>query len=168
MPATMHRMPPPPTLSMVSTLHSAMSAELCTVFFCSESRLAQALLNNIIIIRVDAVVMGCWCNGQLVVWAFIVILLLSSLWFIWNNSFCQIPARYTSTASNIRNLPIALPLDYSSNGQDKNPPWFCAIVCIIYDKNSVWSLSSWRSSGAIVCTIQLNKIQIYTFLWPVL
>ena len=59
MPATMHRMLPPPTLSMVSTLHSAMSAELCTVFFCSESRLAQALLNNIITIRVDAVVMGC-------------------------------------------------------------------------------------------------------------
>ena len=50
--------------------------------------------------------MGSWCNGQLVVWAFIVILLFSSLWFIWNNSFCQIPARYTSTASNIWNLPI--------------------------------------------------------------
>ena len=29
--------------------------------------------------RVDAAVMGSWCNGQLVVWAFIVILLLSSL-----------------------------------------------------------------------------------------
>ena len=56
--------------------------------------------------RVDVVVMGSWCNGQRVVWAFIVILLLSSLWFIWNNSFCQIPARYTRTASNIRNLPI--------------------------------------------------------------
>ena len=40
--------------------------------------------------------MGSWCNGQLV----------SLLWFIWNNSFCQIPARYTSNASNIRNLPI--------------------------------------------------------------
>ena len=58
--------------------------------------------------KVDAVVMGSWCNGQLVVWAFTFIanLLLSSLWFIWYNSFCQIPARYTSTASNIRNLPI--------------------------------------------------------------
>ena len=48
--------------------------------------------------RVDAVVMGSWCNGQVVVWAFIVILLLSSLLFILINSFCQIPARYTSTA----------------------------------------------------------------------
>ena len=56
--------------------------------------------------------MGCWCNGQLVVWAYIVILLLSSLWFIWNNSFCQIPACYTSTASNIRNLPITPGLLY--------------------------------------------------------
>ena len=37
---------------------------------------------------------------------YIVILLLSSLWFIWNNSFCQIPARYTSTAGNNRYLPI--------------------------------------------------------------
>ena len=62
--------------------------------------------------RVDAVVMGSWCNGQLVVWAFIVILLLSSLWFIWNNSFCQIPAHYTSTASNIRNLLITPGLLY--------------------------------------------------------
>ena len=50
-----------------------------------------------------------------------------------------------------------------SNGQDKNPPWFCAIVCIIYDKYSVWSLSSWRSPGATVCTIQLNKIQILLY-----
>ena len=55
--------------------------------------------------RVDAVVMGSWWNGQLVVRAFIVILLLSSLWFIWNNSFCQIPARYTSTASNPAHYP---------------------------------------------------------------
>ena len=58
--------------------------------------------------------MGSWCNGQLVVWAFIVILLLSSLWFIWNNSFChQIPACYSSTASNIRNLPISTGLLYN-------------------------------------------------------
>ena len=62
--------------------------------------------------RVDAVVMGCWCNGQLVIWAFTVILLLSSHWFNWNNSFCQIPAHYTSTASNIRNLPITPGLLY--------------------------------------------------------
>ena len=49
--------------------------------------------------------MGSWWYGHL---SFIVILLLSSLWFIWNNSFCQIlaHARYTSTASNVRNLPI--------------------------------------------------------------
>ena len=64
------------------------------------------------LIRVDAVVMGSWCNGQLLVWAFIVILLLSSLWFIWNNSFCQILARDTSTASHIRNLPITPGLLY--------------------------------------------------------
>ena len=56
--------------------------------------------------------MGSWCNGQLVVWAYIMILLLSSLSFIWNNSFCQIPARYNSTASNIRNLPITPGLLY--------------------------------------------------------
>ena len=53
--------------------------------------------------------MGSLCNGQLVVWAFIVILQLSSLWFIWNNSFCQIPARYTSTASNINQKPAHYP-----------------------------------------------------------
>ena len=50
MPAIMHLMPPPPTLSMVSTLQSAMSAALCTNLFCSESRLAQALIHNIITI----------------------------------------------------------------------------------------------------------------------
>ena len=65
-----------------------------------------------ILIRVDAVVMGIWCNGQLLVLAFIVILLLSSLWFIWNNSFCQIPVCYTCTASNFRNLPITPGLLY--------------------------------------------------------
>ena len=56
--------------------------------------------------------MNRWCNWLLVVWLFVVILLLSSLWFIWNNSFCQIPARYNSTASNIRDLPITPGLLY--------------------------------------------------------
>ena len=50
--------------------------------------------------------MGCSCNGQLVVWVFIVILLLSSLWFIWNNCICKILAHFMSTASNIIKLPI--------------------------------------------------------------
>ena len=62
-------------------------------------------------IRVDAVVMNCWCNWQLVVWAFIVIL-LSSLLFIWNNCVCQLPASYTSTASNISNRSITPGLLY--------------------------------------------------------
>ena len=61
-------------------------------------KLSYHYLLLLILFRVDAVVMGSWCNGQLVVWAFIMILLLSSLWFIWNNSFCQMPAHYTSTA----------------------------------------------------------------------
>ena len=50
--------------------------------------------------------MGSWCNGQLVVWAFILILLHSSLWFIWNNCICQLPTSYISTASYINKRPI--------------------------------------------------------------
>ena len=50
--------------------------------------------------------MGHWCNWPLVVWAFIAIFLLSSLWFMWNNCVWQLPASYTSTASNIRKRPI--------------------------------------------------------------
>ena len=42
----------------------------------------------------------------------IVILLLSSLWFIWNNCICQIPSSNTSMASNIRNCPIIPPILY--------------------------------------------------------
>ena len=59
--------------------------------------------------------MGSSCNGQLGVWAFIVILLLSSLWFIWNNCICKIPAHYVSTPSNIRKLPITDVVYSSSN-----------------------------------------------------
>ena len=39
--------------------------------------------------------MGHWCNWPLVVWAFIAIFLLSSLWFMWNNCVWQLPASYT-------------------------------------------------------------------------
>ena len=95
---------------------------------------------------VDAVVIGSWCNGQLVVWAFIVILLLSPLWFIWNNSFCQIPARYTSTASNIRNLPINPGVLYIMHTSDTKT-WNCYYTkyCISYQCESwdAWSFLSW-------------------------
>ena len=76
--------------------------------------------------------MGSWFNGQLVVRAFTVILLLSSLWFIWNNSFCQIPACYTSTASNIRNLPITPGLLYIAL---HFPPMQCPMVTIFSVSN---------------------------------
>ena len=56
--------------------------------------------------------MGHWCNWPLVVWAFIAIFLLSSLWFMWNNCVWQLPASYTSTASNIRKRPITPGLLY--------------------------------------------------------
>ena len=57
-------------------------------------------------------VMDRWCNLQLVVWAFIVTLLLSSLWLIWNNCVCKLPASYTSTASYISKRPITPGLLY--------------------------------------------------------
>ena len=63
--------------------------------------------------RVDAVVMDSWCNGPQVVWAFIVILLFFSIWFIWNNYNCQLPASYTSMASKIGSESGPSPLDYS-------------------------------------------------------
>ena len=61
--------------------------------------------------RVGAVVIDRWCNWSQVLLNFIVILLLYSLWFIWNNCICQIPIGYTSMISNIRNW--STPILYS-------------------------------------------------------
>ena len=59
-----------------------------------------------------------WYNWPQVVWDVIVIfLLLSSLWFIWNNCIHQIPSSYTSMSSNIRNCPIIPELLYYTNGR---------------------------------------------------
>ena len=82
--------------------------------------------------RVDAVVMDRWCNWPLVVWAFRVILLLSSLWFIWNNYICQIPASYTSMASNTRNWPITPGLLYVfEGGTGCRMQWQCGVQPLI-------------------------------------
>ena len=56
--------------------------------------------------------MDCWYNWPLVVWAFLVIVLHSSLWFIWNNCICKILSNNTSMSSNIRNCPIIHPILY--------------------------------------------------------
>ena len=58
-----------------------------------------------------------WYNWPQVVWDVIVILLLSSLWFIWNNCSHQIPSSYTSMSSNIKNCPITPELLYYTNGR---------------------------------------------------
>ena len=56
--------------------------------------------------RVDVVIMGSWWYRHLYWFHYFL------HFFIWNISFCQIPAHYTSTASNIRNLPITPGLLY--------------------------------------------------------
>ena len=94
--------------------------------------------------RVDAVVMDRWCNWPLVVWAFRVILLLSSLWFIWNNYICQIPASYTSMASNIRNWPITPGLLYLHPATVSTQPrdWAANLT-------TLWSQPCQSSSGKL-------------------
>ena len=49
------------------------------ISFQRQSQVGSCNIQYVILYRVDAVVMGSLCNGQLVIWAFIVILLLSSL-----------------------------------------------------------------------------------------
>ena len=58
---------------------------------------------SLVVDRVNVVVIDRWCNGLL---TFVVILLLSSLWFIWNNCICKLPA------SNIKKGPITPGLLY--------------------------------------------------------
>ena len=99
-----------------------------------------------------------WCNEPLVVWAFIVILWLFSLWFIGNNFVCQLSASYTSTASNINKQPITPGLlylsisTYNTHRDNENnlhmsleipvslqyPWWWHAVVCQVRGVAAVW------------------------------
>ena len=65
--------------------------------------------------RVGAVVIERWCNWPDGLSYIIVILLLSSLWLIWNNCIYQLPASNTSMASNIRKRPSTPGLLYFLN-----------------------------------------------------
>ena len=60
------------------------------------------------------------------------ILLLSSLWFLWNNCIYVISASYTSMASNIRNRPITPGLLYIAL---HFPPMQCPMVTIFSVSN---------------------------------
>ena len=102
-PAHHHRAAAPPaqhTLSLAPPLSQTPVTNLHSGCHCIGPNHIQ-----IVNYRVDAVLMDRWCNWLLVVRAFIVILLLSSLWFIWNNCICHIPSM-ARLASNIRKLPI--------------------------------------------------------------
>ena len=110
--------------------------------------------------------MGCSCNRQRVVWAFIVIVLLSSLWFIWNNCICKIPAHFMSTASNIRKLPLPMECSTVSHSSRKaifchkmlvmSQTFYCCGPCSLVTVGG-WSLVTWPQQK-LVC---LPRIQLW-------